>query len=330
MSDPNTGSDQNIEDKKWKSEFELRERELKLREKETEIKLKESERSHFTSPLVLAVIAAAVGAFGNAYIAWYNASEQRGLESKRADEQHKLEDQKAEASLIIEIIKTRNNAEKAVSDIVLLIQTGLIIDKAEIITTYFRKRVVGQGLSSFPIEGVSKKAALESACAEEEGKHIVSDVDWDDKDGGLLLRSTPNGTPIGVMPSTATGILVESCQSKPGVGGDKGTWCQVRYKCTTGWAYSRYLSPRLSRLSRVVGVEARRGLEVRDAPNAAANLAGALGSTVDDVVVHVCQEIEGRRWCQVSKGQIVGWAASENLQPRVASASSITGRARAK
>lgn len=330
MSDPNTGNEQNIEDKKWKSEFELREREVRIREKETESKLKESERSHFTSPLVLAVIAAAVGAFGNAYIAWYNASEQRGLESKRATEQHKLEDQKAEASLIIEIIKTRNNAEKAVSDIVLLIQTGLIVDKAEVISTYFRKRVVGQGLSLFPIDGASKKVGVEGACAEEDGKHIVSDVDWEDKDGGLLLRSTPNGTPIGVMPSTATGILVESCLSKPGVAGDQGTWCQVRYKCTTGWAFSRYLSPRASRLSRVVGIDVRRGLEVRNAPSAAANLAGALGSTVDDVVVHVCQEIEGRRWCQISKGKIVGWVANENLQPRVSSASSITSTTQAK
>lgn len=325
MSVSNTESDQYIEDKKWKSEFELREREVRIREKETEIKLKESERSRFTSPIVLAVIAAAVGAFGNAYIAWYNASEQRGLETKRAAEQHKLEDQKAEASLIIEIIKTRNNAEKAVSDIVLLIQTGLIVDKAQVISTYFRKRIVGQGLPSLPIEGASQKAAGESACADEQGKHIVSEVDWDDKDGGLLLRSTPNGTPIGVMPSTATGILVESCQSKPGVGGDKSTWCQVRYKCTTGWAYSRYLSPRASRLNRVVGVDAKRGLEVRDAPNAAANLASVLASTADDVVVHVCQEIEGRRWCQVSKGKIVGWVASENLQPSVLMASSISG-----
>jgi hypothetical protein len=95
-----------FEREKWLSEHELRKREL-------EIKEREQSRSRWSNPLVLAVLAAAIAALGNAVTIWMNGREQRALEATRAEQARALEESKAEAARILEVIRTGNDADKA-------------------------------------------------------------------------------------------------------------------------------------------------------------------------------------------------------------------------
>jgi hypothetical protein len=86
MSEGRSDHEPDFETKKWESEFALREREVKLKETDTALKLKEAERSRYASPLVLAIIATALAAGGNAFVAWYNSAAQNKLEDQKAVE----------------------------------------------------------------------------------------------------------------------------------------------------------------------------------------------------------------------------------------------------
>ena len=87
-----------FEREKWLGEHELRKREI-------EIKEREQSRSRWSSPVVLAVLAAALAGLGNAAATWLNGIEQRKLEAERAAQARMIEETKAEAARIFEIIK---------------------------------------------------------------------------------------------------------------------------------------------------------------------------------------------------------------------------------
>jgi hypothetical protein len=201
------------------------------------------------------------------------------------------------------------------------------------IVRFLRNRRSGQTSLLLGSGREPTRAEARDACTEEEKgeyRYIVSDIDWEDRDGGLMLRNMPDGTPIGVLPPTATGISVLNCTPKPGRRGHQNTWCQVRYRCETGWVVSENLSPRVSRLHRVVGVDASSGLEVWNEPSDAAKPLGAIGSKVGDVVVHTCQVIHDRDWCQVSMDGLVGWVIKKNLEPSQWSLPSVDGAPQSK
>lgn len=127
---------------KWASELDLREREFSLKEreqltKEAELKLKKDDynRSRWKNPLIVAIIAAALAAMGNALVAFVNGSLER-----------ELEDRKSEAARILEAIKT-GDPEKAAVNLKFLIDTGLISNAETVakVTNYLEERPPGDG-----------------------------------------------------------------------------------------------------------------------------------------------------------------------------------------
>jgi hypothetical protein len=117
-----------FEREKWDAELRLREREIALKERE-------ANRSPWWNPLIIAIYAATIAALGNAAVAWVSGIEQRGIEN-----------QKAEAARIVEVIKT-NNVDKAAKNLQFLIDSGLISDPVlrEKLVAFLQTRKPGQG-----------------------------------------------------------------------------------------------------------------------------------------------------------------------------------------
>ena len=87
-----------FEREKWRDEYELRNMKCELKERDTS-------RSRWSSPLVLAVLAAAVAAGGNALVTWLNGQQAQG---PRRDQ--------GGSCCILEVIKT-NDTEKAAANL---------------------------------------------------------------------------------------------------------------------------------------------------------------------------------------------------------------------
>jgi GH24 family phage-related lysozyme (muramidase) len=96
-----------FDDEHWERSF--RERELAQRERERSA-------ARWRSPLVVAILAAAVAAGGNAFVAYTNN-----------DAQRKLDAQQSEEARILVMIKT-GNTESAAANLRFLLQAGLITD----------------------------------------------------------------------------------------------------------------------------------------------------------------------------------------------------------
>jgi len=125
MNTASSPSDPVLEREKWESERAFRERELSLAEQQfqlsqSEFALKQVEQAsgRWRSPLVVAILAAAVAGIGNAVVSYITA-----------DAQTKLEAQKAEQARILEVIKT-GNADTAAANLSFLLDAGLIRDSA--------------------------------------------------------------------------------------------------------------------------------------------------------------------------------------------------------
>ena len=117
-----------FEREKWRAEYELRKRELDLKERD-------ATRSQWSSPLVLAISAGVVAGFFNAAIAWVNGIQARTVEETRA-----------EAARILEVIKT-GDADKAAVNLKFLVDAGLISDipRRNNIQAFLDIRTTGQG-----------------------------------------------------------------------------------------------------------------------------------------------------------------------------------------
>ncbi len=107
-----------FEQEKWATEVRFRERELAAKERELA-------RSKWSNPLVLAIIGATVAALVNIYVSGMNDHSLRAIESQRADATQKLEQEKAEAARILEVIKT-GDTKSAIRNLKFLVDTGLI------------------------------------------------------------------------------------------------------------------------------------------------------------------------------------------------------------
>jgi hypothetical protein len=128
-----------FEREKWWADCELRKREI-------EIKEREQARSRWSNPIVLAVLAAALAGLGNAAATWLNGIEQRKLETERAEQAKIMEETKAEAARILEVIKT-GDADKAATNLKFLADMGLIsnADRLQHIQTFLGQRSAGGG-----------------------------------------------------------------------------------------------------------------------------------------------------------------------------------------
>jgi hypothetical protein len=144
---PEQGSALEFEREKWRGEYELREREIKVKERE-------ASRSRWSSPLVLAVLAAAIAALGNAAAIWLTGRSQHDLETTKAEQTRVLEESKAEAARILEMIKT-GDPEKAADNIKFLVDAGLISDpdRRKNIQNFLAHRPAGKG-PALPVGGI--------------------------------------------------------------------------------------------------------------------------------------------------------------------------------
>jgi len=133
-----------IDRERWSVEISLREREVVVKEREQKTRedaldhqRDEYRKSSWRSPLVLALLAAAVAALGNAAVVLINGTLQR-----------QLEDRKAEQLRILEMIRT-GNPDTVAKNLDFLLAAGLIQDseQANHIATFLKQRVPGTGPS---------------------------------------------------------------------------------------------------------------------------------------------------------------------------------------
>jgi hypothetical protein len=127
------------EQQKWRDEYQLKIRELDLKQKE-------QERSTWSNPLVLAILAAAIAGLSNAVIAMINGRLQRQIEQSKAADSLRIEESRSEAGRILEMIKT-GEPDKAASNLKFLVDTGLISNKERVaqIQGYLSTRQPGTG-----------------------------------------------------------------------------------------------------------------------------------------------------------------------------------------
>jgi len=109
------------------NELTLRRHELAIEEKALELKIAEHRRSQFSTPVILALIAAIAGFLGNAFLSSYNAREQRELEERRFTENIRILQLRSQQERIIKFLET-GNTEKAAANLNFGIQVGLITD----------------------------------------------------------------------------------------------------------------------------------------------------------------------------------------------------------
>jgi tetratricopeptide (TPR) repeat protein len=138
-----------FEREKWEAEKAFREREISSKEreqanKEAELDLKKEEQaaSRWRNPLIVAIMAAAIAAAGNAGITFINGVLQRNLEA-----------QKSEQTRILEMIKIAN-PDKGAENLDFLLRTGLISDRniQEKLSEYLKNRKPGSGPTLPPSE----------------------------------------------------------------------------------------------------------------------------------------------------------------------------------
>jgi hypothetical protein len=136
-----------LERERWQAELRLKERELSLQEEELRFKQREEQRSKWSNPLVLAVLAAALAAAGNAAVAYINGAAQRELEQARGEGQKTVEETRAEAARILEVIKV--DPKLALRNLSFLTEVGLIQNSARrnAITEYVKKTSPSEGPS---------------------------------------------------------------------------------------------------------------------------------------------------------------------------------------
>jgi SH3-like domain-containing protein len=287
-------------------EIALREREIQIKAEEVELKRSEAARNSKFGPILIAIWTAAAAAAGNGIVSWFNGQQM-----------HRLESEKAQSAVILEVVKT-GSPDKAASNLAFLVEIGVISQEqaGARLRNYLQTRVAGQGPSTPGLkDGSTGDLSADAACAST-GDYVVVNVHWGDDDGGLNIRIGPNKTPVGVIPTTGTGIEVGACS---------GGWCQVRYKCLTGWAFAQHLALRSTRLARFKDVSDPKGLLIRRDPRIDGEPAGTLPANTTDVVKHVCQPAPlstDEEWCQISVGKMSGWVPHKNLEDQPAAPAS--------
>jgi hypothetical protein len=104
------------EAEKWETEKRFRERELALKEAELKLKRDDHASSGWRSPLVVAILAAALAAAGNAVVTIVNSRFERDLDDRRAEHER-----------ILEMLKA-GSPDKAAANLKFLLNLGLISD----------------------------------------------------------------------------------------------------------------------------------------------------------------------------------------------------------
>lgn len=116
-----------LEQEKLKQDTRLRELELALKAREIDLADAEQKASRWRSPLIVAIMATALGLFGNITVTYLQnrANQETVQEKARAD--LVIARNKAQSDLILEAIRT-GNPQKAEENLLFFIQAGLIDD----------------------------------------------------------------------------------------------------------------------------------------------------------------------------------------------------------
>ena len=135
-------------------ETRLREREMRLREQELELRFAEYKRNKFSSPFVIATIAAIGAVVVQAWVAYYNGKEQRALEDRRHIEALKLQDLRSQHDRLLEIIRT-GSVDKAAENLDFAITVGIINERGmqDQVRNYLVNRKPGIGPALPPSNG---------------------------------------------------------------------------------------------------------------------------------------------------------------------------------
>ena len=124
--------------------LEILDREVRVKERELDHTITSTERNAWKSPLVVAIFAAALGAFGNAVTVYYNSYLDRQAAATEHDRSIALSEAGAENDRILEMIKI-GDPEQVQRNLEFLIETELVKDphKVESIVGYYKNRVPG-------------------------------------------------------------------------------------------------------------------------------------------------------------------------------------------
>ncbi len=132
-------------------DLSIAEREIRVKERELELKVIERKASRWRSPLLVAVLAAGLGAFGSAYIAFYNAREARDAARVEFEQNLALARTSAENARILEMIKLGEPVQVR-ENLLFLIEAQLVVDPNTVtsIREYYSKTDPGIGPGTSP------------------------------------------------------------------------------------------------------------------------------------------------------------------------------------
>ncbi|MGR3759242.1 hypothetical protein ACUXV3_03820 [Roseobacteraceae bacterium NS-SX3] len=156
-----------LERVKWADEVRMREREISAREIEVKANLLEQQnkaehlrteeqksRQLHRSPFAVAILAAAIAAGGNDYVAYLNGLATSEVERLKGDQ-----------TIILDAIRSGNDPDQAAENLRFIVDARLIYDagrRAEI-QSFLDRRLQGEG-PSLPVAGVPSLADRRIAC----------------------------------------------------------------------------------------------------------------------------------------------------------------------
>lgn len=132
------------EDDRWHADFELKKMDLNLKRQEIEIKLRDQERSRWTNPLVVAILAGAIAGIFNAGVAYWNFQKNLQSTERSAFNAQLIEKNKAEASRILSAIDVP--PDQASANLRFLLETKLIRDQQTVqgLTEYLDRQPISE------------------------------------------------------------------------------------------------------------------------------------------------------------------------------------------
>jgi len=154
------------------------------------------------------------------------------------------------------------------------------------------------------------------SCGETDGGYVVTNIDLDDANAGLMVREGPSLQFIGrPIPANSTGVAITAACNFA-----TDTWCQVQCKSRSlsGWSRIRYLRPRsdaLYMISANVPLD-HDGLVVRSGPHESCRAIAAVPPASRDVIEHGCQKspLDVATWCRITYAGVSGWVPDGFLE----------------
>ncbi len=126
--------------------LEILDREARVKERELEYNIAQAKNNSWKSPLVVAILAAAIGAMGNAFIIYYSSYLERAAAATAHQREIKLAESAAERERILEMIKI-GEPEQVQRNLEFLIDTELVQDSETVasIQEYYQNITPGEG-----------------------------------------------------------------------------------------------------------------------------------------------------------------------------------------